>query len=96
MIVCCLCDFVLYVTWLIYSSQASLEEGYTGYLGKVDLQNLAQPLSDQPFAVRNAHSEFYTAWSGVRSVLFLVCMLFFTIFMNARFRIWGCQIPSRE
>ena len=47
--------------------QASLEAGYPGYLRKVDLQALAQPLSDQPFAVRGAHSDFYTAWSGVRS-----------------------------
>ena len=33
---------------------------------KPDLQKHAQPLSDQSFSLKNAHSEFYTAWSSVR------------------------------
>ena len=38
---------------------------------KPDLQKHAQPLSDQSFSLKNAHSEFYTAWSSVRLAILI-------------------------
>jgi len=47
----------------------SKKPDYVGYMRKAELQTHAQPLSDQPFNIQNAHSEFYTAWSGVNTLM---------------------------
>jgi len=54
---------------LVTLYKESCKDGYPGYMNRVSLQTDAQPLSDQSFVSKNAHSEFYTAWSGMKTLV---------------------------